>query len=70
MFSNKHRYKKFSKIKLRKSLYFMKRLRMLEEKISREYHPENKMRCPVHLCIGQETVSAALNLGIKSMSGS
>ena len=51
MFSNKHRYKKFSKIKLRKSLYFMKRLRMLEEKISREYHPENKMRCPVHDCI-------------------
>lgn len=65
MFSNKDQYKKFSKTKLKKSLYFMRRLRMLEEAISREYHPEDKMRCPIHLCIGQETVSAALNLLLK-----
>jgi len=48
------------------SMYkFMLRLRMVEEKILSEYHPEDKMRCPVHLCIGQEGVSAVLNLILK-----
>jgi TPP-dependent pyruvate/acetoin dehydrogenase alpha subunit len=65
MFSKSSRYKKFSKKKLKKSLYFMKRLRIIEETISQEYHPENNMRCPIHLCIGQETVSSVLNLFIK-----
>ena len=41
---------------------FMTRLRMLEERISHEYHPANEMACPVHLCIGQEAVPAALSL--------
>ncbi|OGA44169.1 MAG: hypothetical protein A3G24_28880 [Betaproteobacteria bacterium RIFCSPLOWO2_12_FULL_62_13] len=44
------------------SLYrFMLRLRMCEEALSREYHPADEMRCPVHFCIGQEAVPAALS---------
>ena len=58
-------YKKIPKIILYKSLFFMKRLRALEEKILKEYHPEDKMRCPIHLCIGQETVSSVLNLFLR-----
>ena len=46
-----------------KSLYrFMLRLRRCEEAIIKEYHPADEMRCPVHFCIGQEAVPAALSL--------
>lgn len=41
---------------------FMQRLRMCEEALAREYHPADEMRCPVHFCVGQETVPAALSL--------
>ena len=41
---------------------FAKRLRIIEEKLSQEYHPANQMKCPVHFCIGQESVPAALRL--------
>ena len=44
------------------SLYqFIIRLRRLQEEIVKEYHPADEMRCPVHFCIGQETVSAAIS---------
>jgi TPP-dependent pyruvate/acetoin dehydrogenase alpha subunit len=44
------------KIKLIKNLYFkLFRIRKVELKIARKY-PEQKMRCPVHLSIGQESV--------------
>jgi len=46
---------------VRKLYYFMLRLRRCEEALSREYHPADEMRCPVHFCIGQEAVPAALN---------
>ena len=36
-------------------------IRFTEEEISKKYK-EKKMRCPVHLSIGQEIPSAALNL--------
>ncbi len=49
---------KEDKIKL---LYNMKLIRIVEETIAKKYH-ENKMRCPTHLCTGQEAVSSALNL--------
>ncbi|MCP4602604.1 MAG: thiamine pyrophosphate-dependent dehydrogenase E1 component subunit alpha [Proteobacteria bacterium] len=39
---------------------FMVRLRHCQEAIAREYHPADEMRCPVHFCIGQEAVPAAL----------
>ena len=40
--------------------HFMLRLRRVEEALLNEYHPADEMRCPVHFCIGQEAVSAAL----------
>ena len=45
---------------LLKQLYFsMLRIRRIEEKIV-ELYPEQEMRCPVHLSIGQEAVSAGV----------
>jgi len=41
---------------------FMLRLRLCEEALMQEYHPADEMRCPVHFCIGQEAVPAALSL--------
>lgn len=40
-------------------------LRLFEEKLASEYHPANQMRCPVHFCIGQESVPSALKLVLK-----
>src|SRR5215510_6537908 len=46
-----------------RSLYrFMSRLRLCEEALAREYHPADEMRCPVHFCVGQEAVPAALSI--------
>ncbi|MDD5079033.1 MAG: thiamine pyrophosphate-dependent dehydrogenase E1 component subunit alpha [Candidatus Omnitrophica bacterium] len=42
----------------------MKLIRMVEETIAERYS-ENKMRCPVHLCTGQEAVSAASGLVLR-----
>ena len=44
---------------------FAKKLRIVEEELAKEYHPANQMRCPVHFCIGQEAVPAALNSLLK-----
>lgn len=49
-------------IENRLNLYKLaKRIRLIEEKISLEY-ANGKMRCPVHLSIGQEIVSAIIGL--------
>lgn len=40
-------------------------IRLTELEISKRYH-ENKMRCPVHLSVGQEGVPAALTICLKS----
>jgi TPP-dependent pyruvate/acetoin dehydrogenase alpha subunit len=40
---------------------FMLRLRRCEEALAQEYHPADEMRCPVHFCVGQEAVPAALS---------
>ena len=48
-----------STIPYRDLLFSMKRLRFIEEAIAHNY-PDGKMRCPVHLSIGQEAVSAAV----------
>lgn len=37
----------------------MLRIRMVEEKIAQLY-PEQEMRCPVHLCVGQEAVAVGV----------
>ncbi len=41
------------------------RVRMIEEALLAEYHPADEIRCPVHFCLGQEAVSAALSLLVK-----
>lgn len=41
---------------------FMLRLRLCEEALAAEYHPADQMRCPVHFCVGQEAVPAALSV--------
>lgn len=44
---------------------FMMRLRRCEDALAREYHPADEMRCPVHFCIGQEAVPAALSVALR-----
>lgn len=44
-----------------KLLRAMVRIRMVEEAIAERYH-EQKMRCPVHLSVGQEAPSAAFSI--------
>jgi pyruvate dehydrogenase E1 component alpha subunit len=39
----------------------MLRLRRTEEALLSEYHPAEEMRCPIHFCIGQESIPAALS---------
>ena len=47
-------------IKVLKRLYYeMLRIRLVEEKIA-ELYPEQEMRCPVHLCIGQEAIAVGV----------
>jgi TPP-dependent pyruvate/acetoin dehydrogenase alpha subunit len=47
---------------LRSLLRQMMRLRRTEQAILNEYHPADEIRCPVHFCIGQEAMPAALSL--------
>ena len=44
----------------------MKRLRMIEKALFNEYHPADEMRCPIHFCIGQEAIPAALSQVVQS----
>ena len=45
-------------------LFQMRRIRHVEQEIARRYG-EGKMRCPTHLSIGQEAVSAAVGLALR-----
>lgn len=47
------------KIELKKLYYQMAYIRIVEEKIAAVY-PQQEMRCPVHLCIGQEAIAAGV----------
>ncbi len=54
--------------KFDKKLYFklyekMLLIREVEEKIAEKYR-ENEMRCPTHLCIGQEAISSGVSLNL------
>lgn len=50
---------------LLKELYTsMLRIRMFEEKIV-ELYPAQEMKCPVHLCIGQEAIAAGVAANLK-----
>lgn len=42
----------------------MKRIRMVEEAIAEAY-PAGEMRCPTHLCIGQEAAGAAAGMALR-----
>jgi TPP-dependent pyruvate/acetoin dehydrogenase alpha subunit len=44
----------------------MLRLRRTEEALIQEYHPADEMRCPIHFCVGQESVPAALSLLVEA----
>jgi TPP-dependent pyruvate/acetoin dehydrogenase alpha subunit len=44
----------------------MLRLRRTEEALLSEYHPAEEMRCPIHFCIGQEAIPAALSALVKT----
>jgi len=51
---------------LRKQMFFnMLRVRRVEERIV-ELYPEQEMRCPVHLCIGQEAVATGVCANLAS----
>ena len=50
-------------VEVAKSLLLqMLRLRRIEEALHEEYHPADEMRCPIHFCVGQEAIPAALSL--------
>lgn len=54
------------RVGLKKSLYkTMLRIRTVEESIA-ELYPEQEMRCPVHLCIGQEAAEAGSGLALEN----
>lgn len=48
----------------RELLFCMKRIREIEETIAERY-AEQKMRCPTHLCTGQEAVASAVGLALR-----
>jgi acetoin:2,6-dichlorophenolindophenol oxidoreductase subunit alpha len=43
----------------------VQRLRRIELAIKKEYHPADEIRCPVHFCIGQEAIPAALSMAVE-----
>jgi pyruvate dehydrogenase E1 component alpha subunit len=43
----------------------MLRIRLVEEALAERYQ-EQEMRCPVHLCVGQEAISAGVCLALKT----
>lgn len=53
-------------IESRVRLYRMMQLiRRSQEQLIAKYHPEDEMRCPVHFCVGQESVPAAMSLLVR-----
>ena len=53
--------KKDKKIYL-KLFRFINFLKQVEESLEKNYHPNDRMKCPIHFAHGQECVPAALNL--------
>ena len=50
------------KIKLYKELHL---IRHSQEALIANYHPEDKMKCPIHFCLGQEALASCLSFFIK-----
>ena len=40
-------------------------IKFSQEYLIKIYHPEDKMRCPIHFCLGQEVLAACLSFFIK-----
>ena len=40
-------------------------IRFSQEYLIKIYHPEDKMRCPIHFCLGQEVLAACLSFFLK-----
>ena len=54
------------KIQQELKLYEMLHLiRHSQEALIKNYHPEDKMRCPIHFCLGQEALAACLSFFLK-----
>ncbi len=45
--------------------YEMLRIRLVEEKIA-DLYPEQEMRCPIHLCIGEEAIAVGVCANLKN----
>lgn len=41
--------------------YNFLKIRMCQEEIIDKYHPADKMKCPMHLCVGQELIPSVLS---------
>ncbi|MDC0855527.1 thiamine pyrophosphate-dependent dehydrogenase E1 component subunit alpha [Candidatus Pelagibacter sp.] len=52
-----------------KIYYHLLLIRSVEEAIVERYHPADKMRCPIHMCVGQELAPSVLNLFLKPEDG-
>jgi TPP-dependent pyruvate/acetoin dehydrogenase alpha subunit len=48
---------------IKKLFYSMLRIRKVEEAIAKRYQ-EQKMRCPVHLCVGQEAIAVGMGAAL------
>tara|TARA_Y100000294_G_scaffold176914_1_gene200706 strand:+ start:633 stop:1676 length:1044 start_codon:yes stop_codon:yes gene_type:complete len=40
-------------------------IRFSQEYLIEKYHPEDKMRCPIHFCLGQEVLAACLSFFLR-----
>jgi TPP-dependent pyruvate/acetoin dehydrogenase alpha subunit len=57
----RHRHPQTENVETRMRLYHMMYLiRRTEELLMLHYHPADEMRCPIHFCVGQEAMPAAL----------
>src|SRR5256885_15813310 len=52
-----------ARLRLYRMMYLTRRV---EEVLMAEYHPADEMRCPMHFCVGQEAMPAALARVIRS----
>ena len=50
-----------SKKTLEDIYYNFLKIRMCQEEIIDKYHPADKMKCPIHFCIGQELIPSVLS---------
>ena len=42
-------------------------LSRVEEVLHEEYHPADEMRCPIHFCVGQAEIPAAMSLCVSGL---